>query len=136
MSISNLEYPNDYNLYAGSMTATNIQGIIGGLAGSIPNIVAGPAAGTSPNIAITGTQSGGVIVIGPGTGATTGILCTVTMPNAINSNYSVVICAANAIANADTSKFYVSTLNTTQWQLIATAALSAGQHFINYVVMN
>lgn len=98
--------------------------------GTSPSISAGAAAGTSPTVAILGTDKGGRIQIGVGTSPATGTLATVTFASAYaSSTYRVLLYAADPDASATgATRVYVdaSTLTTTTFDVKVTgSALTA-----------
>ncbi len=96
-------------------------------AASAPTIAAGAAAGSSPTVAVTGTDLAGLISITTGTTATTGILATVTFNVTFGSApRAILLTPANANAAGVAAKVFadVSSVTTAHFTLDAGVALT------------
>ena len=90
--------------------------------GATPTIVAGAAAGTSPTILISGTDTAGLIDVTPGTSPSTGVICTVTFAATFSNPPVVLLGSGGSITNL--SVFYATSTTTTF--SITTSAIPSG----------
>ncbi len=96
-------------------------------AASAPTIAAGAAAGSSPTVAVTGTDLAGLISVTTGTTATTGILATISFNVAFGSApRAIQLTPANANAAAVAAKVFadISSVTTVHFTVDAGVALT------------
>ena len=102
--------------------------------GAAPTIAAGTGAGTSPTIAISGTDNFQTITLTTGsTPSATATICTVTFNKTWGSAPKCIISPGNgtaALANNGTTNPYVSAMTTTTFTFTSTGALAASTQYI------
>lgn len=113
------------------MGANKIKGL-----GLVPTVVAGLGVGTPTGLAVTGTDTSGMINVTTGTAVGSNILTTVTFTSAYTTAPKVIFSAANENAGTHYSRVYV-TSTTTGFSLVcsSTALSNTTQYQWNYHVI-
>ncbi len=105
--------------------------------GSAPTVVAGAAAGSSPTVTLVSGATdtcGQISVISGSSGATTGVMATVTFNSTWSANPKVILTPANS--NASQLNFYQGTISTTQFTLDTQNTLANSTTYLfNYIVI-
>lgn len=96
--------------------------------GSAPTIVAGPGAGTSPTVTVTGNDIAGLISITVGASpATSSIVATISFSVTLSSVPKAIILTPSSGATGTTARMYVDQASTTASQFIIRDGTTAPQ---------
>lgn len=124
-------------LFAGTFQANSLTSgsnlTIGGhlvTRGAVPGVSGGSAVGSNGTVTISGNDAAGTVAVNVGTGATSGVLATVTFRTAYGSIPHVVITPVGRAA----SNVYV-TRSAAGFSIHAGSGLSAGGYGFDYMVM-
>jgi len=107
--------------------------------GPTPGLASGGALGAGGTSTISGTDTAGTVTINIGSGASAGVLATVTFANNYGGTPHVVItpvAAQGAATISGTQKFYLSSRTTSSFSIATSAGLPAGSISFDYIVID
>jgi cytoskeletal protein CcmA (bactofilin family) len=100
--------------------------------GGTPSVISGGAVGSGGTVTISGTDTAGTITVNVGSGASGGVLATVTFVNKFNDNPHVVFSPVNNPA----PNTFISNRTSSGFSISSSSGLTAGSISFDYIVID
>jgi cytoskeletal protein CcmA (bactofilin family) len=107
--------------------------------GPTPGLSNGGALGSGGTATISGTDTAGTVTFNIGSGASSGVLATISFANPFGGTPHVVItpiASEGAATVSGTQKFYLSNRTTTSFSIATSGSLPAGSISFDYIVLD